>query len=210
MSAPAQPVALFVAPAGELTQAIVMRLVADGFHVIAAGGAEGHESHALDPRDEAGWEALIDAIAAHHSQIAAVINAAGHGLVAPIEATSPTDFRALWEANVETAVIGTKWAFRLLRDTASAGSVINLASLAGVRARADAAAWSAADAAVTHFSKIAAVEAGDLVPPCRVNSVNPGDVTPDQVAAAIAWLAGPQSRFVTGTALVLAGESHAR
>ncbi len=139
-----------------------------------------------------------------------MINAAGQTLVAPVAATSPAAFRALWEANVETAVIGTKWAFRLMRDTASAGSVINLASLAGVRARADAAAWSAADAAVTHFSKIAAVEAGDLVPPCRVNSVNPGVVASEQVAAAIAWLAGPQSRFVTGTAMVLAGEVHAR
>ncbi len=210
MTGTEKPVALLVAPAGNLAAAIVARLTADGFHVIAAGGAEAHESHALDPRDEAGWETLTADIAARHGKVAAVINAAGHAMVAAVADTSPADFRALWEANVESAVIGTKWAFRLLRDTASAGSVINLASLAGVRPRADAAAWSAADAAVTHFSKIAAVEAGDLVPPCRVNSVNPGDVAPDQVAAAIAWLAGPQSRFVTGTALVLAGEVHAR
>jgi NAD(P)-dependent dehydrogenase (short-subunit alcohol dehydrogenase family) len=210
MSGTEKPVALLVAPAGDLAQAIVARLTGDGFHVIAAGGAQAPESHPLDPRDEAGWEALVADIVARHGRVAAVINAAGHGMVAPVEATTPADFRALWEANVETAVIGTKWAFRLLRDTASGGSVVNLASLAGVRPRADAAAWSAADAAVTHFSKIAAVEAGDLVPPCRVNSVNPGDVAPDQVAAAIAWLAGPQSRFVTGTVLVLSGESHAR
>lgn len=209
MSGSEKPVALLVAPAGDLAQAIVARLTADGFHVIAAGGAQAPESHALDPRDEAGWAALVASIAARHHKVAAVINAGGHGMVAAVADTSPADFRALWEANVESAVIGTKWAFRLLRDTASAGSVINLASLAGVSPRADAAAWSAADAAVTHFSKIAAVEAGDLVPPCRVNSVNPGDVVPEQVAAAIAWLAAPQSRFVTGTALVLAGEVHA-
>jgi len=209
MSGTEKPVALLVAPAGEFARAIVARLTADGFHVIAAGGAQADESHALDPRDEAGWEALVIAIAARHHDVAAVINATGRGMVAAVADTSPADFRALWEANVESAVIGTKWAFRLLRDTASAGSVINLASLAGVRPRADAAAWSAADAAVTHFSKIAAVEAGDLVPPCRVNSVNPGAATAEQIAAAIAWLAGPQSRFVTGTALVVGGENHA-
>jgi NAD(P)-dependent dehydrogenase (short-subunit alcohol dehydrogenase family) len=210
MSRNARTVALLVAPAGALADALVLRLRADGFHVIAAGGAAGDESVAFDPRDETAWEALITAIAARHGRIDAVINAAGHSLVTPVADTSPAAFRRLWEANVETAVIGTKWAFRLMRDTGSAGSVINLASLAGVNPRADAAAWSAADAAVTHFSKIAAVEAGDLVPPCRVNSVNPGQVAPDQVAAAIAWLASPQSRFVTGTALVLAGESYAR
>ena len=207
MNGAAKPVALLVAPAGDLARAIVARLTADGFHVVAAGGAQAHESHALDPLDEAGWAALTAEIAARHARMAAVINAAGHGMVASVADTSPADFRALWEANVESAVVGTKWAFRLMRNTASGGSIINLASLAGVRPRADAAAWSAADAAVTHFSKIAAVEAGDLVPPCRVNSVNPGVVAADQVAAAIAWLAGPQSRFVTGTALVLAGES---
>ena len=210
MNRAAHPVALFIAPAGVIAAALVLRLRADGFHVIAAGGASGDESPALDPRDEAGWAVLIAAIAARHGRIDAVINAAGRHLVAPVADTSPEDFRALWEANVESAVIGTKWAFRLMRDTGSAGSVINLASLAGVQPRADAAAWSAADAAVTHFSKIAAVEAGDLVPPCRVNSVNPGSVAPEQLAAAIAWLAGPQSRFVTGTVLVLAGDSHAR
>jgi len=210
MSRNAQPVALLVAPAGAWTDAVVLRLRADGFYVIAAGGAGGDEIVALDPLDETAWEVLTAAIATRHGRIDTVINAAGQSLVAPVADTSLAAFRALWEANVESAVIGTKWAFRMMRGTGSAGSVINLASLAGVNARADAAAWSAADAAVTHFSKIAAVEAGDLVPPCRVNSVNPGRVEPEQVAAAIAWLASPQSRFVTGTALVLAGETHAR
>jgi NAD(P)-dependent dehydrogenase (short-subunit alcohol dehydrogenase family) len=98
----------------------------------------------------------------------------------------------------------------------------------------DCAAYCAAKAAVTHFSKIAAVEGGSFDPPIRVNGLNPGVIYTEMItgaygdnedvkafvkdgnaldmlgearhiAAAIRYLAGRRSRMVTGTAHLVDG-----
>jgi NAD(P)-dependent dehydrogenase (short-subunit alcohol dehydrogenase family) len=121
----------------------------------------------------------------------------------------------------------------LLRKSAHP-RIVNIASTEALGATAYDSAYCAAKAAVTHFSKIAAVEGGGFDPPIRVNSLNPGVIYTEMItgaygdndeikafvkdgnaidmlgearhiAAAIAWLAGPRSRMVTGTAHVVDG-----
>ncbi|QMW21924.1 SDR family NAD(P)-dependent oxidoreductase [Sandaracinobacteroides saxicola] len=244
-----KPVALITGATSGIGREGAIWLARDGFHVVAAGRNAGRgaatvaaceaaggsaEFIAFDVCEEAGWEAAVSGIVARHARLDAVVNSAGAFFSKPLPDTSLAEFRALWEADVESVMLGTKWAMRAMRDTASAGSIVNISSLAGLIGLEDCAAYCAAKAAVTHFSKIAAVEGGGFTPPIRVNSLNPGVILTEMithaygdsdavrafvkdgnaldmvgearhVAAAIAWLAGPKSRMVTGTAHVVDG-----
>lgn len=244
-----QRIALVTGATSGIGRAGAVRLAADGFHVLAAGrdAARGRatvadcaaaggtaEFRAFDVTDEAAWEAVMADVVARFGRLDVLVNAAGIFLARPLPETSLADFRRLWEADVESVFLGTKWAMRTMRDTRTAGSIINVSSLAGLIGLEDCSAYCPAKAAVTHFSKIAAVEAGGFDPPVRVNSLNPGVIltemitqaygdTPEvrafakdgnaldmvgearHVAAAISFLAGRASRMITGTAHVVDG-----
>ena len=230
-------------------RATAVRLARDGFHVIACGrdparGAATVEAveaaggsaafHAFDVTREADWAALAALIVDEHGRFDALVNSAGGFFSKPLPDTTLEDFRALWTLDVESVVLGTKYGLRAMRDTRSAGSIVNISSLAGLIGLDDCAAYCSAKAAVTHLSRIAALEGAALDPPVRVNSLNPGVIwtemitgsygdsaavrdfviegnalqragEAEDIANAAAYLAGPASRMVTGTAMVVDG-----
>jgi NAD(P)-dependent dehydrogenase (short-subunit alcohol dehydrogenase family) len=244
-----KPVALITGATSGIGREGALWLAADGFHVVcggrnaergaavvaaieAAGGSA--EFVAFDITAEADWERVTGAIVAQHGRLDALVNCGGAFFSKPLLDTSLAEFRALWETDVESVVLGTKWGLRTMGATKSAGSIINVSSLAGLIGLEDCAAYCAAKAAVTHFSKIAAVEGGSFVPPIRVNSLNPGVIYTEMItaaygdndavkgfvkdgnaldmlgearhiAAAIRFLASGRSRMVTGTAHVVDG-----
>jgi NAD(P)-dependent dehydrogenase (short-subunit alcohol dehydrogenase family) len=157
-----------------------------------------------DVTDPQAWDVAIAACVARHGRIDILVSNAGtaKAVMIGLAAALGQEMQAAGGAGGDESVAPDP------RDK-TAWEVLT-AAITKRHGRINAVINAFINAAVTHFSRIAAVEAGDLVPPCRVNSVNPGRVEPEQVAAAIAWLASPQSRFVTGTALVPAGEAHAR
>jgi len=243
------PVALITGATSGIGREGALWLARDGFHVVAAGRnaergaatvavieAEGGTAEfvAFDITAETDWERVTSEIAARHKRLDALVNCGGAFFSKPLPDTSLAEFRNLWETDVESVVLGTKYGLRTMGATRSAGSIINVSSLAGLIGLEDCAAYCAAKAAVTHFSKIAAVEGGGFDPPIRVNSLNPGVIYTEMItgaygdndeikafvkegnaidmlgearhiAAAIAWLAGPRSRMVTGTAHVVDG-----
>lgn len=230
-------------------RAAALRLARDGFHVVACGrnaargaevvaaiGAAGGSAafHGFDVTAESDWARLADRIAADHGRFDALINSAGGFFSKSLPDTSLAEFRELWALDVESVVLGTKYGLRSMRDTRTAGSIVNISSLAGLIALEDCAAYCAAKAAVTHLSRVAALEGAALSPPVRVNSLNPGVIWTEMItgsygdsdavrafcidgnalqrvgeaadiANAVAYLAGPASRMVTGTALVVDG-----
>jgi NAD(P)-dependent dehydrogenase (short-subunit alcohol dehydrogenase family) len=242
-------VALVTGATSGIGRAGAIRLARDGFYVVAAGRDPTRGAATLAAIEEAGgsaefvafdvcaepdWERVTGDMAARFGRLDAVVNSAGAFFTAPLSETSLAAFRQLWETDVESVFLGTKWALRTMRDTRSAGSIVNLSSLAGLIGLEDCSAYCAAKAAVTHFSKVAAVEGGGLDPPVRVNSLNPGVILTEMIsnaygdgeavrafvrqgnalemvgearhiAAAISFLAGPRSRMVTGTVHVVDG-----
>lgn len=78
--------------------------------------------------------------------------------------------------NLEGVFLGTKHAIRAMRQGGRGGSIINVASVAGMKAQPGAAAYCASKAAVIHFSKTAAVECARNGDNIRVNCVSPTGV----------------------------------
>ena len=242
-------VALVTGATSGIGRAAALRLARDGFQIICGGrnaqrGAqtvamiEGEGGiarfHAFDVTSENDWSALADNIIASEGRLDVLVNSAGTFFSAPLPQTSLEAFRALWLADVESVVLGTKYGLRTMRDTASAGSIINISSLAGLIGLEDCSAYCVAKAAVTQFSKIAALEASKFEPPVRVNSLNPGVIwtemitdaygdsdavrafvtdgnalmrvgEAEDIAGAVSYLAGSAARMVTGTAMVVDG-----
>lgn len=242
-------VAIVTGATSGIGRATAVRLARDGFHVIAggrnaergawtveaveqAGGSA--EFRAFDVCAEADWAALMAQIGETHGRLDLLVNCAGGFFSKPLPETSLDEFRALWTLDVESVLIGTKYGLRAMRDLRSGGSIVNISSLAGLIGLEDCAAYCAAKAAVTHLSRVAAMEGAAFDPPVRVNSLNPGVIwtemitnaygdsdavrafsmdgnalqrvgEAEDIANAVAYLAGPQSRMVTGTALVVDG-----
>ncbi|MGD9986375.1 SDR family NAD(P)-dependent oxidoreductase [Pseudonocardia sp.] len=182
----------------------------------------------VDVGDAEQVDAAVTAAVAEFGGLHVMVNNAG--VIAPnarIHNLTAADWDLAVRVNLMGVVHGMTSAIRVMRP-AGGGSVINTASVAGLTAWAYAAPYGATKAAVVHLTKIAAVEyAKDRI---RVNCVCPGTFesgmsakipreamaamearhplgfgVPDDVAGAFAYLAGEESRWTTGAAIVVDG-----
>jgi meso-butanediol dehydrogenase/(S,S)-butanediol dehydrogenase/diacetyl reductase len=150
-----------------------------------------------------------------------------------VDVLTEAEWDETFDVNVKGAFLMTRAALPALR--ASRGTIVNVASYAGLVGFAGAAAYAASKAALVNFTRSLALDhAREGI---RVNAVCPGSVdtdmireawkafpdpaaaqvaweekhplgriaTPDEVAAAIAFLASDDARFITGTALPVDG-----
>jgi NAD(P)-dependent dehydrogenase (short-subunit alcohol dehydrogenase family) len=164
-------------------------------------------------------------------RLGCVVNNAGvGGAFGPISELESDDWDYTFQVLVRGVFYGLKHAARIMREQGAGGSVVNVASVAAFSAGLGPTAYSSAKAAVVNLTRCAATElAPDRI---RVNAVCPGAIhtpllvagrpegaedrlaslqpwpdygRPEQVAAAIAFLAGEDAGFVTGEALVVDG-----
>ena len=234
------PVAVVTGAGSGIGRATALRLAADGFRVVLAGRraaalAETADligcPHTLvtvcDVTDVAAVGAMVTATESAFGRIDVVVNNAGMSLSSAFERVTLTDWREVMAADVESVVLVTQAAMPLLLQRG--GSVVNVASVAGLGGDAGMTGYNAAKGALVNLTRSLAVEfAGRGV---RVNAVAPTLTTtvatadipaedvaqflqripmgraaePSEIADVISFLAGPDARFVTGVVLPVDG-----
>jgi NAD(P)-dependent dehydrogenase (short-subunit alcohol dehydrogenase family) len=222
--------------------ATVERLIAAGWRVgaldrDAAALAKLHSAHGermrvgtLDVTDESATDAAVQEMAAAFGRLDGVVNSAGIGLDKPALDTSVEQFRKVLDVNVIGTFIVGRAAARIMKPQGS-GSIVNIASISGMRGSKGRAAYGASKGAVITLTQVMAVELARHG--IRVNAIAPGPVdspmvrqvhtpavrrayahhvpmrrygTSDEIAAAICFLLdGTQSAYVTGTVLPVDG-----
>jgi NAD(P)-dependent dehydrogenase (short-subunit alcohol dehydrogenase family) len=145
-----------------------------GERVAAALGDRAHFVRA-DVGIEADIRALIEDTARRFGRLDCVFNNAGTlPSGAGIADIDLADFDAAIALHVRGALAAMKHAAKVMIGQRS-GSIINMASIVGIRAGIGSLAYSTAKAAVVHLTRCAAVELGEHG--IRVNSLSPGPIS---------------------------------
>jgi NAD(P)-dependent dehydrogenase (short-subunit alcohol dehydrogenase family) len=195
----------------------------------------GEDFHArvVDVRDP---EALDEAVAAL-SELHGLVHVAG-GLQNrwdAVEDTAPETFAAIVRDNLHSAFLTTRAAARRLRAQGGGGSIVHIASVAGISALPYGAGYAAAKAGMLSLTRTAALELGSAN--IRVNAVAPGTVrtpasgshstdadsaaeqaavplrrrgAPDDIANAVLFLLSDLASWITGQVLAVDGGSSVR
>lgn len=139
--------------------------------IIAAGGSASYLHQ--DVTNESQWISVIDAIKNEHGKLDIMVNNAGIAIVAPITEMTLEDFHKQNAVNLDGVFLGLKHSIPLMADTGG-GSIINLSSVAGLRASPNLSAYAMTKGGVRLLSKSVAKECAQANNNIRVNSVHPG------------------------------------
>jgi NAD(P)-dependent dehydrogenase (short-subunit alcohol dehydrogenase family) len=206
---------------------------AEGRAVEAAIKQRGRDAMFLeiDVRHEAAVENLVNQAVARFGRIHAAVNNAGfEGRFAPLVEMSGEDFDKIVTTNLRGVFFGLK--YEIPRMAAQGGgAIVNTASMAGVKGMANIAIYAASKHGIVGLTRSAALEVGRQK--IRVNAVAPGAVDtgflhrmvdghvpvsaiaegnpmgrisqPEEIAAAILWLASDAASYVNGHVMVIDG-----
>jgi NAD(P)-dependent dehydrogenase (short-subunit alcohol dehydrogenase family) len=145
---------------------------------VAAVTAAGASSRAyrLDVTSEAAWQEVMEQVLRAYGRLDIAVHCAGISFACPVADMSLADWRRVMAVNLEGVFLGTKYAVWAMRQGGRGGSVVNVASVSGIKAQAGASAYCASKAAVIMFSKAAALECRNAGENIRVNSIAPTGV----------------------------------
>jgi NAD(P)-dependent dehydrogenase (short-subunit alcohol dehydrogenase family) len=148
----------------------------------AAVLGDGASALHLDVRDEAHWQAATTRVLAERKALNIVVNNAGitgfeSGMVAhDPEHAELAHWRAVHATNLDGVFLGCKHAIRAMRQSGSAGSIINISSRSGLVGIPAAAAYASSKAAVRNHTKSVALYCAEQGLPIRCNSIHPAAI----------------------------------
>ena len=174
-------------------------------------------------------QAAVDQIAATFGRIDALVNNAGVAVFKPIAETSFEEWRHVLGTNLDGAFLCTQ-ACAPVMIKSGGGSIVNIASISGLRASTLRVAYGTSKAALIHLTKQQAVELGNVG--IRVNAIAPGPVetemaklvhsvairsdyydaiplnrygTTEEIASVVGFLCSPAASYVNGQFLAVDG-----
>jgi len=130
---------------------------------------------AHDVTQEQSWVALMAGIRARHHRLDVLVNNAGIGLSCPVVDMTLADWRRQTAVNLDGVFLGVKHGLPLIRE-GGGGSIINVSSIAGIKASPNVSGYCATKGAVRLFTKSVALECAAANDGVRVNSLHPGIV----------------------------------
>ena len=135
----------------------------------------------LDVTDLPSARSAIDE-ARRHGSIDVLVNNAGGGIGGPAIDVTEEEFDAVWNLNTRSTFFLSQYVARAMPT--SGGSIINIASQAGLVALPGESSYCIAKAAIIHMTRCHAVEWGERG--IRVNALAPTFIETDGTAAALA------------------------
>jgi NAD(P)-dependent dehydrogenase (short-subunit alcohol dehydrogenase family) len=228
-------VALVSGAASGIGRAVALRLEAEGAAVVGCDIAEGPGGVVCDVRDADACAAAVATVLDRHGRLDILANVAGIGISRSIGDFTLDEWRRVLDVNLTGTFLLSQRALPALLETR--GTIVNMGSVAGLRATPYNAAYCASKGGVIMLTKSMAIElAGAGV---RVNAVCPASVDtpflrnfelpedadmalltraaspmgrlidPDEVAGAVAYLASDDAATISGTTLVIDGAATA-
>ena len=196
----------------------------------AAAATPGCSYQRLDVSSEADWDRVVADVATQHGRVDVLVNNAAMIVAKPLIEMPLTDYRRVVEVNQVGVFLGMKTVAPVMQG-ARTGSIINVASIDGLKGTPLSIAYGASKWAVRGMSKVAALE---LAPAVRVNTIFPGPIdtpmlrgvpivlengmdwlaeqvplqrvaAPAEVATLALFLASDDSAYCTGAEFVIDG-----
>ncbi len=174
-------------------------------------------------------QSAVRKVTKRFGRIDTLVNNAGVAIFKPLLEISWKDWRSIMDVNLDGAFLCSQACVPVM-IAGGGGSIVNVASISGLRASTLRVAYGTSKAALIHLTKQQAAELGEVG--IRVNCIAPGPVltemaklvhstsiiqdyfdamplarygTPEEIADGVGFLCSDAARFVTGQTLAVDG-----